>query len=249
MTRQPPAPSVDWAYFLDVDGTLIDLADTPDTVRVDTALLHLIRDLHRRASGALALVSGRSLSDLDRLLGDLRLPMAGQHGLERRDGQGHIHRQPIPPARLRAIVERLASLRRRHPGLLLEDKGASLAVHYRLAPRLGGYLHRLLGEAARDAAGGLELQAGKRVVEIKPAGHDKGGAIGEFMSRHPFSGRTPVFIGDDLTDEHGFTMVNRLGGISIKVGSGRSQADYRLAGVAAVRAWLSQAVAHPAPPG
>lgn len=129
----------------------------------------------------------------------------------------------------------------RHPGLLLEDKGLALAVHYRQVPTLAGYLHRLLQRLAALAGEPLQLQKGKRVVEVKPLGFDKGTAIEEYLAEPPFQGRRPVFIGDDVTDEHGFAVVNRLRGLSVKVGAGPTQARYRLPDVAAVRAWLTDA--------
>lgn len=238
----PPRPSVDWAYFLDVDGTLIDIADTPDTVQVDTGLLDLIARLHLASGGAVALVSGRSISGLEQHLGMLRLPLAGQHGLERRDTAGRLWIHAAPPAAKCAIKDALAPVLARHPGLLLEDKGLTLALHYRLAPHLAAYAHRLMARLADNAGAGLEVQHGKRVAEIKPSGIDKGTAVAEYLAEPPFSGRRPVFIGDDLNDEHGFAEVNKLDGISIKVGKGASCARFRLPDVAAVRSWLGEAL-------
>jgi trehalose 6-phosphate phosphatase len=122
---------------------------------------------------------------------------------------------------------------------MLEHKGASLALHYRRAPRLGGYAHRLVRSLAPGLGPRFRIQAGKRVVEVRPAGRDKGAAVLEFMREPPFRGRAAVFIGDDIADEHGFTAVNRLGGVSIKVGPGRTAAQWRLRNVAAVWAWLA----------
>lgn len=234
----PPAPSVDWAYFLDVDGTLIDLADTPDAVHVDAALLQLIARLHRASGGAVALISGRAIADLQQRLGKLRLPLAGQHGLERRDAAGRLWIQAAPQAAKSAIKEALAPVLARHPGLLLEDKGLTLALHYRRAPHLAAYALRLMDRLADAAGAGLELQRGKCVAELKPAGIDKGTALAAFLAQPPFKGRRPVFIGDDRNDEHGFAEVNKLHGISIKVGKGASCARFRLPDVAAVRRWL-----------
>jgi trehalose 6-phosphate phosphatase len=238
----PPAPRVDWAYFLDVDGTLIDIADTPDAVRVDTALLELIARVHRASGGAVALVSGRALSFLEQRLGTLRLPLAGQHGLERRDATGRLWIHAAPPAAKCAIKEALAPILARHPGLLLEDKGLTLALHYRLAPHLAAYAQRMMVRLAGAAGAGLEVQRGKRVAEVKPSGIDKGTAVAEYLTESPFRGRRPVFIGDDLNDEHGFAEVNKLGGVSIKVGKGDSCARFRLRDVAAVRRWLGEAL-------
>lgn len=240
--RQPPQPRGDWAFFLDVDGTLLEIADTPSAVRVDLDLLELIGNLWRDSGGALALVSGRSISDLEELLGARRIPLAGQHGLERRDAAGRLWIHAAPPDAKCAIKEALQPVLLRHPGLLLEDKGLTLALHYRLAPHLAAYAHRLMERFTREAGGALELQKGKRVIEIKPAGIDKGTAVAEYLAESPFRGRLPVFIGDDLNDEHGFAEVNRIGGISIKVGPGRSCAAYHLPGIAAVRCWLHGAL-------
>lgn len=238
----PPAASLDWAYFLDVDGTLIEIAETPDAVHVDTALLDLIARLHRGSDGAMALVSGRAISDLEKLLDTLHLPLAGQHGLERRDASGRLWMHAAPPAAKCAIKEALAPVLARHPGLLLEDKGLTLALHYRLAPHLASYVQRLMSRLAQDANAGLEVQRGKRVAEVKPAGIDKGTAVSEYLAESPFLVRRPVFIGDDLNDEHGFAEVNKLDGISIKVGKGKSCARFRLPDVAAVRYWLGLAL-------
>ena len=240
--RPPPAPRVDWAFFVDVDGTLLEIADTPSAVRVDLDLLELIGQLYRRSGGALALVSGRSISDLEAMLGTLRLPLAGQHGLERRDTAGRLWIHAAPPAAKCAIKEALRPVLERHPGLLLEDKGLTLALHYRQAPHLAAYAQRLMLRLMSEVDGGLELQKGKRVVELKPAGIDKGTAVAEYLTESPFSNRHPVFIGDDLNDEHGFAEVNRLDGTSIKVGPGASCARYRLAHVTAVRHWLNEAL-------
>jgi len=238
----PPAPSVEWAYFLDVDGTLIDIADSPDAVHVDATLLELIQCLHRATGGAVALVSGRCISDLEGLLGGLHLPLAGQHGLERRDLAGRLWIHAAPPDAKCAIKEALSPVLARHPGLLLEDKGLTLALHYRMAPSLAGYAHRLMRRLAGSAGTDLEIQRGKCVVEIKPAGVDKGTAVAEYLTEPPFQTRRPVFIGDDLNDEHGFAEVNRIDGISVKVGKGPSCARYRLADVAAVHRWLGDAL-------
>lgn len=240
--NSPPAASLEWAYFLDVDGTLIDIAETPDAVCVDTALLDLIAHLYRESGSAMALVSGRAISDLEKLLGALHLPLAGQHGLERRDAAGRLWIHAAPPSAKSAIKEALAPILAHHAGLLFEDKGLTLALHYRMAPHLAAYAHRLMVQLAEDANAGLEVQRGKRVVEVKPSGIDKGTAVAEYLSEFPFKGRRAVFIGDDLNDEHGFAEVNKLDGISIKVGKGRSCARFRLPDVAAVRRWLGNAL-------
>ena len=240
-TGFPPAPRLAWAYFLDIDGTLIEFAATPDAVHIDAVLLALIAGLQRASGGALALVSGRALSFMQRRLG-LGLPLAGQHGLERRDAAGRLQTHKAPDAARRAIKAALAPVLARHPGLLLEDKGLTLALHYRRAPHLAAYAQRLMAQLAETAGAGLEMQRGRLVAEIKPAGINKGTAVAAYLTEPPFKGRRPVYIGDDLTDEQGFATVNRLGGISIKVGSGKSCARFRLRDVAAVRRWLAGAL-------
>lgn len=241
-SASPPPACADWAYFLDVDGTLIDIADTPDAVSVDTALLELIARLHRASGGAMALISGRGLSFLESRLGTLRMPMAGQHGMERRDAAGRLWIHAAPPAAKSSIKEALVPILARHSGLLLEDKGLTLALHYRLTPHLASYAQRLMVRLAAAAGAGLEVQRGKRVAEVKPSGIDKGTAVAEYLAESPFKGRRPVFIGDDLNDEHGFAEVNKLNGISIKVGKGHSCARFRVRDVAAVRHWLGDAI-------
>lgn len=235
-----PPLAADWAFFLDVDGTLLEHADTPDAVRVDGAMRNLLSDLQAGARGALALISGRSVADLDRLFAPLALAAAGQHGAERRDGAGRVHRHDFPEAPVRRAAARLAAFAGAHPGLLLEDKGRSLALHYRLAPQLEDEARALVDEVLSELGEGFELQRGKMVLELRPGGRDKGSSIAEFMAEAPFRGRVPVFVGDDLTDEFGFGVVNGMGGVSVKVGEGTSQARWRIADAAAVRAWLGQ---------
>ncbi len=239
--QAPPRAKPEWAYFLDVDGTLIDIADAPDHVTVDTKLLDLLRRLHRACGGALALVSGRRLANLEDLLGDFRPPISGQHGLERRTSSGQLRAHTAGLAAREEISLRLKPVLKRHPGLLLEDKGLTLALHYRQAPHLASYVHRLMRDVVAGTTGRLCLQSGKRVVEIKPVGFDKGTSIAEFMAETPFLGRMPVFLGDDTTDERGFAAVNQMGGLSVKVGRGQTIARCRVRNVGAVRVWLAGA--------
>jgi trehalose 6-phosphate phosphatase len=235
-----PPLAADWAFFLDVDGTLLEHADTPDAVRVDGAMRSLLSDLQAGARGALALISGRSVADVDGLFAPLRLAVAGQHGAERRDGAGRMHSHAFDEAPVRRAAARLAAFAAAHPGLLLEDKGRSLALHYRLAPQLEDEARALVDEVLVELGEGFELQRGKMVLELRPGGRDKGSAIAEFMAEAPFRGRVPVFVGDDLTDEFGFGVVNGMRGVSVKVGEGPSQARWRIADAAAVRAWLGE---------
>ncbi|MGH7613299.1 MAG: trehalose-phosphatase [Gemmatimonadales bacterium] len=235
-----PLPGTDWAYFFDIDGTLIDFSASPDTVLPDHDLRQIIQGMYRSTGGAVALISGRAIADIDRLFPEARLPAAGQHGIERRDATGRVSRHAFPSERLEAEHRRLAAAIARHPDLLLEHKGLSLALHYRRAPRLGGFAHRLMRGLQSRIGEEYCLQGGKYIVEVKPAGRDKGVAVMEFMQEEPFRGRMPVFLGDDVTDEYGFATVNRLDGHSVKVGPGPTVARWRLRNVRAVRAWLER---------
>ena len=236
--RDVPVPSSEWAYFLDMDGTLVDLAPTPDSVTVDASIRAMVAHLEVRAGGALAIISGRSVADIDALFGRSRLAIAGQHGLERRNASGVVHMLAHDAPALQRSREFVTQRLARHPTLLLEDKGQSLALHYRGATALAGFAHRLMRAAGRLAGSAYHVQSGKQVVELVPTVADKGGAIRAFMSEPPFRGRVPVFIGDDRTDESGFASVNELGGISIKVGRGRTLARWAMPNVEAVRTWL-----------
>lgn len=236
-----PLPGPDAAYFFDIDGTLMELAASPGAVRLDRQFHRVLQALARASGGAVALISGRSIADVDRLFPQVQWPVAGQHGLERRDAEGRISRPARPAADpLEDVRRRVAEVARRHPGLLVEDKGLSLALHYRGAPRLGGAVNRFMSALQARLGPGWCVQAGKRVVELKPAGADKGAAILAFVQAPPFRGRVPVFIGDDVTDEDGFAVVNRLGGLSVKVGKGRTVARWRLPDVRAVWTWLGR---------
>lgn len=241
MRAKPPVAQTGWAYFLDLDGTLVDIVGNPDAVHADTDLLHLIGTLHQQCNGALALVSGRALGNLQQRLDGMSIPMAGQHGLERRDAEGRLHlaSQTRPSTVMSTIEKRLTPMINRHAGLRLENKGMSVALHYRNAAHLAGYVHRTLRDVLQEIGNGFQLQKGKRVLELVPIGVDKGKAIDAYLAEAPFHGKKPVFIGDDLSDEDGFATVNRRGGISIKVGEGPTCARYGLHDVAAVRNWLT----------
>ena len=239
-----PGPAA-WALFLDFDGTLIDLAATPDTVVVPSRLRPVLAACAGAFGGAVALVSGRPIAALDALLDPLRLPAAGLHGLERRLPDGTVehaaHRGPGLPG----LRTRLEALVREDGRLLLEDKESSLALHFRRAPERERAMRALVADAA-PRHDGYEVLHGKMVVEVKPAHANKGDAIARYLETPPFAGRRPVFAGDDVTDEDGFDAVNRLGGISVKVGAGESRAACRVPDADALLDWLAAVAGGPA---
>ena len=230
------------ALFLDLDGTLIEFAERPDKVEPSAELRQLLMRLERIEGGAVAIVSGRPLRELDRLLAPYQFAAAGVHGNERRDWQGRVTGSPVTAGVLESVYGRLQSFAAKRPGLLVENKTISLALHYRQRPDLADDVTRLADELGDLLPAGYELLRGHMVIEIKPADADKGSAIRAFMREPPFSGRTPVFIGDDVTDEAGFSAVNALGGISIKVSDGDSAANWRLPDVSAVLDWLDRSL-------
>lgn len=229
----------DWCLFLDIDGTLLEHRDRPDEVVVDSALRSLIGRLGHSLDGAVALISGRTIEDVERLFAPLPVPVAGLHGVEHRDPAGVVRRHAMDERALDAAVAHLQQVAAQNPGLFFEDKGLNLALHYRTAPELGPIAEEAVRAVARDLGIRFEIQQGKMVWEIKPSGFDKGTAIEEYLDEAPFRGRVPVFLGDDLTDEVGFEMVNRRGGHSIKIGPGRTRAHWRLTDARAVRGFLS----------
>lgn len=229
----------DWALFLDVDGTLIEIAETPQSVHAPHSLKQLLNSLELRLEGALALISGRSLANLDQLFAPLRLCASGIHGLERRDALGTLI-EPIFDASSLAIVhEELQHFTAQHQGLLLENKHYSLALHFRRAPELAELVHDKMTSLLPRLDEQFVLQAGKCVLELRPSAWNKGVAVAAFMREPPFRGRTPLYIGDDVTDEDAFKVVNNLQGYSIRVGCySDTNARHRLADVQAVHHWL-----------
>jgi trehalose 6-phosphate phosphatase len=232
-----PTPSLDWCLFLDVDGTLLEFTDTPSATVVDRELKTLLGEVAERLGGAVALVSGRSIAYLDALFTPLQLPAAGLHGVERRKASGAIQGASYVDAQLNAARAALALFVQAHRGTLLEDKDRSLAVHFRMAPELEAAVRQTVAAIAKPMGTNYHIQEGNMVLEIKPYGFTKGTAVKEFMQEPPFSGRTPVFVGDDLTDEGGFRAVEVFGGTSIAVGD-RIRGQWRVENPGAVRRWL-----------
>lgn len=241
-----PTARSDWAFFLDIDGTLLDLAPTPDGVQVPGELRGCLDALHDAFGGAVALVSGRSLAAIDRLFAPLALSVvAGQHGAELR--AAGVPAQTAPDPAIAPIADALAGFAATRPGLVVEPKGSSVAVHYRLAPAHADAVRALAQRLVEPYRDRLELLPAHEAFDIKPRAATKGGAIAWLMARPPFVGRVPVFAGDDTTDEDGFAATNARGGFSIRVAPSARQdasaARYRVASPAALRAWLCACVA------
>lgn len=232
-----PAPAGDVALFVDIDGTLLELADRPDTVIVPAGLAGLLHRLHAGLGGALALVTGRPLVDVGWLFPEFKGDAAGLHGAEWRCGSAKAatHQDAKP---LLAIAKRFEALAIAHPGLLVEHKGPSVALHYRHVPEAAALVEATMTAAMVELGPGWQLIAGKAVYEILPAAASKGQAIDRFLASPPYAARKPVFLGDDVTDESGFAAVLSHGGLAIKVGPGDTQAPYRLPSVPAVHLWL-----------
>jgi trehalose 6-phosphate phosphatase len=228
------------AFFLDLDGTLLELAPHPDAVRVDTPLLDLLRALAQRSGGALALISGRSIATLDTLLQPLQLPASGLHGFERRNAAGVcVRRDPPNPWTLEQARRLLRELVAKEPRLVIEDKGVALALHYRQVPQIETEAVNAVTAIANHVRGGLRVQRGRMVIELAPGAVTKATAIAEFMCEEPFKGRVPVCVGDDCTDEPAFEWVNAAGGISVAVSvSHPTSARTQLGSVGEVRDWL-----------
>jgi trehalose 6-phosphate phosphatase len=239
-----PQPVGHWCLFLDVDGTLLELADHPQSVAVGPHLVPLIERLRTAAHGAVALVSGRTIADLDQLFGTFDLPVAGLHGCERRDARGRMHVAPVAREQLADVRAGLERLVRRHEGLMLEDKGAGLALHFLKAPQLEHELRAEVALLAAPLVPRFAVLGGHAVLEVKPAAHTKDSAVTAYMQEEPFRGRLPIFIGDDQTDYDGFAAVRRENGMAIAVGP-RVTSEFWLPGPAAVHHWLEQLVEHP----
>jgi trehalose 6-phosphate phosphatase len=245
LSDPPPEPHLapwalddrDIALFLDFDGTLVEIAPSPADVRLDRRVPAALDTLRSRLSGALALVSGRPISFLDSVLEPYRFDIAALHGADIRLG-GRVQAQVGPSPEMRQAVRDLVRFANSHVGIIVEDKDISVALHWRLAPQAHDEALDLMRAIAERMAPLVRLQEGKAVAELVPAGASKGTAIAQLMATPPYAGRVPVFIGDDVTDEHGFEAVNALGGLSIRIGDGETRADLRLASPTALRAIL-----------
>lgn len=227
------------ALFLDFDGTLVDIAEQPELVRIPEDLTYIVQQLVIGLQGALAIVSGRTLEDLDRFMAPLVLPLAAEHGAAQRFADGRVVRFAAPD--LRAVAGKALTLTAIHAGLKVEVKSAAVALHYRHAPELELLCVTAMTEAVQMTPG-VELIKGKCVVEVKAAGVNKGTAVATFMLQPMFAGRVPVFAGDDTTDESAFAVVQAMGGAGIKVGPGDSLARLRCASPDALRRWLQSGI-------
>jgi trehalose 6-phosphate phosphatase len=227
------------ALFLDLDGTIAPIMPRPDDVEPEAARNGLLKALNDKLEGRLAVVSGRSVSAVDRITEGTVASVAGAHGLERRTASGQ-REDTEAHAALDSVVSEFRALNRVLEGLIVEDKGVSVAVHYRHEP---DHKANIIALATRMAeTHGLRLQPGHEVIELRTPGPNKGDAIRAFMCEAPFIGHMPVFVGDDLTDEVGFEAVNSLGGFGVRVGAGSSVARYGLKDVAAVTTWLEESL-------
>jgi len=238
-SRIPALDPAGSALFLDLDGTLAPIVLRPDAVGPDARRTGLLRRLVASTRGRVAVVSGRTLADLDRILEGQVVPLAAIHGLVRRDAQGRILKSVAPAGLARALAE-FRAFAARHPGLIVEDKELSITLHYRQAPEWASAAQACALQVAAEA--GLEVQPGKMVMELRAAGPDKGDSVRAFMADPGFAGALPIFLGDDLTDEAGFTAVEALGGFGVLVGPARpTTARYRLADPEAALTWLEAA--------
>ena len=236
----PPLLTRDQALFLDVDGCLLDLAPTPGEVTVPVWLAGLLSDLGDQLDQAVAVISGRSLDVVDVLLAPWRAAGAGVHGAQLRlPGSDRIERQPQDVSR---IVTRLRARFAEVPEVIVEDKGAAVALHFARCPERQTECEEALLDAMRWVPG-MRMQKGHHVREAVPAASDKGAALRALMRPAPFYGRTPVFAGDDRTDEAAFTEVVARGGVSVKVGRGPTGARYRLGSPSQVLSWLQASLA------
>ena len=228
------------AILLDIDGTILDIAPSPRQVWVPTGLRRTLSRLADLTGGAVALVSGRSINDIDLIFSPLQLPTIGVHGAEMRtSGDADVQTRVAPLSK--ALKRNLATVAELGPGILVEDKGYSLALHYRLAPEKGpavlAAIAKICGSVPEQA---VEILPGKLVVDVKPAGINKGDAVCALMQHPPFAGRQPIFIGDDTTDVPVFGIIPKFGGQAYSVGGIIADVDGHFTTPEAVRSWLSQ---------
>lgn len=222
------------ALFLDIDGTLLDIASTPDAVVVPESLKQHLAGLYEKLNGALALISGRTIDNIDALFHPLQLPASGVHGAEWRIESERKERRPLPDHIRHAVCERMQAC----PGIFIEDKKYAMAVHYRNMPELKLPTRRFLENLVAGSLEKLMLMSGKMVWEVVYPGHHKGTAIERFMMHKPFTGRRPVFLGDDETDVFAIRTCERLGGVAARVG----QKEDFLSTPRDVRQWLREQV-------
>lgn len=240
MDVQPPPLTPDVALFLDFDGTLVEIASSPNAVKVAPGLNELLSKVSWHLNGAVAVITGRPIEAIDKHLKGSVRAVAGIHGAERRTSLGHIIHAEIPARMLDPAREAMSVFCRAHPGVVAEDKGISIALHYRNAPALGPQCRAIVDECAAASHGQLERLDGNMVVELKPASVRKAVAMSAYMNEPPFAGRRPVFVGDDLTDESAFVAVAHTNGYGVIVGDRTpTAASNRLASVAALHAWLT----------
>ena len=226
------------AIFTDFDGTLVEIAEKPDAVDVPAHLADQLDRTARDFNHAFAVITGREIADIDRFLAPLHLPVAGAHGAQRRRADGTLLELDAEiTGAAQSIASAMAPLLEEHSELILEPKDGAVALHYRQAPELEEDC-LLAMQAAIGKHPDFTLVPGKMVIEARPAGFDKGSALKAFMQEEPFAGRTPIFIGDDTTDEDGFRAAQELGGVGIKLGPGKTIARMRIADVASVYALL-----------
>jgi trehalose 6-phosphate phosphatase len=232
----------EYCVFLAFDGTLVEIADRPDDVRIDAATLRLLENLRDASGRALALVSGRDIGVIDRLIHPLILPVAGVHGLQRRDAAGRLHSPVIDQSVVESIAAEAAAAFCLEPGVAIEKKTGAVAIHFRLRPDFEKPCRAFVRKILR-AREDLHLIEGEMVCEIRVSGSDKGAVIDAFLDERPFKGRTPIFAGDDAADEPAFEAVNARGGLSIKVGAGPTVAGFRAKTILDLRQWLEGLVA------
>lgn len=229
------------ALLLDVDGTLLDIAPRPEEVTVPDSLRDILKQLYARFSGAVAFVSGRTIADIDRIFAPLKLPAVGGHGAEIRPSphdRDYRRRSAAMDAKLKSLFAEIGNI---GPGVIVEDKEFSLALHYRLAPQLGGAVMKSVSAICQKyGCDSLEILPGKAVIEIKPSKFDKGSGLRELMAFAPFAGRRPIFIGDDVTDQSAFAALAPFSGIGCSVGGIVAGATFNFDGPRDVRAWLKR---------